>query len=461
MMSLTHSFPDYFDDAPLFKALRGYIDADMTRFHMPGHKAGRSSPLYELFGDALDYDLTELAETDSLYDCESAIYNAERQTAQLYGVNDAIFSAGGSSLSIQTMLRLLSRRSKKVIAARNIHRAAVNAMALLSLEPIWVWPTSFEGSSLPGEIRPQDIEAALKSNPDAVGVYLTSPDYYGVMSDISGIAAVCHRYNKPLLVDNAHGAHLISIDGGKYHPIKQGADMTCDSPHKTLPVLTGGGWLLTNNDKFSRGDAKEAMSLFGSTSPSYLIMLSLDIARAWMMKHGNSAFESLMARVEGIDAYCRSIGFVKPSNALLDPVRITLDTASIGITGGDASLMLRDCGIAAEMNDDRHIVLLPSPFNSEEDFDRLWRFLKHLKSRKSLPLNKREAERPTIKMGLNDAINAPNELLSAEDAAGRVAAEAKCPCPPGVPLVMPGELISNQLAKELKSYGVLSIKVVK
>jgi arginine/lysine/ornithine decarboxylase len=262
----------------------------------------------------------------------------------------------------------------------------------------------------------------------------------------------------------AHGSHLGAFG---LHPLSLGASLTADSAHKTLPVLTGGAMLHIGfaedgiNPLFDHPTAKAAMALFGSTSPSYLVMLSLDIARAWMAAHGEASFNTLRARADEIKEYCSKAGLFTPKDALFDPVRITLDTASIGVSGPDASQLLRDHGIAAEMNDDRHLVLLPSPFNSEEDFSKLWGFLRSLRPSKSLPMAKSEIERPKKNIELREAADADSETADIMRAAGRLAAEAKCPCPPGVPLVMPGELISNQLAKELKSYGVLSIKVVK
>lgn len=447
-------------NAPLYASLLKYASENPARFHMPGHKGGKTSPLFDVFGAAIGLDVTELPETDNLFEDEGAILEAEKLAAKFYGARETLFSAGGSTLCIEAMLRLVSKGGGKIVCARNIHRSVVNTMALLGLEPVWVWPRPFEGSGLPGAVEPNDIEAAICQNTDIAAVFLTSPDYYGVMSDIAGISAVCRRHNIPLLVDNAHGAHLKCFDGS-LHPIAQGADMTCDSAHKTLPALTGGAFLNINSPAFSRRDAKDAMMLFGSTSPSYFIMLSLDLARAWMEREGKAAFDGLAKKVDAVRKKCASRGFFTPEGAVFDPVRITIDTASRGISGGEAAQILRKKGISPEMSDERHVVLIPTPFNTDSDFERLEHALDALETKEPIPLVPYYADRPELVMTLRKAIISDTETVDVDNCAGRVAAEAKCPCPPCVPIVMPGELISERLAKSLKTYGVLSLKVIK
>lgn len=436
-----------------------YSSRQPARFHMPGHK-GVSSPLFEIFGQALGFDVTELPETDNLFADEGAILEAEKLASEFYGCRQTLFSAGGSTLCIQAMLRLVSKDGGKVICARNIHRSVVNTMALLGLEPVWVYPRPFEYSALPGRIMPEDIEAAAAGNADAAAVFITSPDYYGIISDIKGISEVCKRYNLTLLVDNAHGAHL-KLVGEKLHPIENGADMTCDSAHKTLPALTGGAYLHINSPRFSKSAGKSAMTLFGSTSPSYLIMLSLDLARAWMERDGRAAFADLVEKVKSVRELCDSLGFFTPQEAVFDPARIVIDTASRGINGNSAALLLRENGISPEMSDERHLVLIPSPFNSNEDFVRLKKAICSLDRGTSIPPVKYYKVEPEKVMSLKQAIFADSETVSADNCIGRIAAQAVCPCPPCIPLVMPGELISYEIASAIKSYSVLSLKVVK
>lgn len=447
--------------APLYRAVAEYVERCPARFHTPGHKGSLASPLAELMGRALPFDVTELPGTDSLYQPAGAILAAERLAARAAGAGGTLMSAGGATLCLQGMIGAAAGRGgHEMILARNSHRSALNAVALLGLEPIWVWPRPFAGSALPGCIHPADVAAALRAHPGAAAVLVTSPDYYGVMSDIAAIARECRRFDVPLLVDNAHGAHLLCLDGGARHPLRLGAWMTCDSAHKTLPVLTGGAWLHLREAGMA-APARASMALFGSTSPSYLILLSLDIARAWMEREGPAAFAALRERVAGVRELCASLGFFTPPDAVFDPVRLTLDAASVGRTGAAAARLLRESGVEPEMSDGRHVVLLPAPFQPEEDFERLSRALRRLPAGRPLPLPLAPAERPVAAMPAAEALRASAEMLETARAAGRVAAEACCPCPPGVPPVAPGERITENLSAELKSYGIDCVKVVK
>lgn len=439
-----------------------YTKNNPSRFHMPGHKGAVSSPLYEVFGKALGFDVTELPETDNLFEPQAAFYEAEKLAARTYGARDTLFCTGGSTLSIQTMLRLVTKGGGRVLCARNCHKAVINALSLLGIEPLFVLPRPFEGSGLAGEIKASDIEKILDRESDIAAVFITSPDYYGVISDIKAISEVSHKHGVPLLVDNAHGAHFITFES--LHPIKLGADLCCDSAHKTLPALTGASYLHSNLKTVTHDDAKEAMMLFGSTSPSYFISLSLDIARLWLDIDGKKAFAELAGKVADIRAFCDNLGFFTPKETNFDPVRIVIDTASRGVTGDDAAEFLRKKGISPEMSDKRHLVLIPTPFNSDDDFVRLKTALSEL------PLSKALAKDcdfdiydrlPEQKTGIRETLFLDSETVDIEKSAGRIAAETRCPCPPCIPVVMPGEVISAKTAGYLKSYGVLSIKVLK
>lgn len=451
--------------APLAQALLDYCADAPARFHTPGHKGEQEGPLFPFFGEALRFDLTELPETDSLFEASGVIFEAERAAAEAFGTKETLLSAGGSTLCIQAMLRLASTRGKKVLMARNAHISAVNALCLLGLEPVWVWPQAIPGSSLPGPVSPSDIEQVLQADSDISAVYLTSPNYFGVMADISAISAVCRRHNLPLLVDNAHGSHLLALRGGELHPMRLGAALCCDSAHKTLPALTGGAWLhLSPAAPFDREGAKQAMALFGSTSPSYLVMLSLDLARTWLQTEGAAAFDRLERRVTELHEFAGKLGFAPLPQALFDPCRIVIDTASVGMPGGEANAFMRRHGVSAEMNDDRHVVLLPSPLQGEEAFTKLMSSLERMAGLGRCPLQPVTpdlSERPEAVLLPREAMNQPIICLPVDETGGYIAAQAVSPCPPGIPLVMPGERITPHLAKTLKNYGVRTVNVVK
>lgn len=445
---------DYQDKAPLYRALREHQRLERASFHTPGHK---SNP--EAFPkDLLSLDYTELPDTDSLFEAEGPIREAEEAAARLFGTARTAFSAGGCTLCIQAMLRLAASEGGEVIAGRIIHRSAVQTMALLGLEPVWVMPRPDAGEGLPGRIHADDIRQALRLHPAAKAVYLTSPDYYGVLADIPAIAEVCRLADVPLLVDNAHGAHLWYVGGG-LHPIVQGADFTACSAHKTLPALTGGAWLNIREEFFSQG-VKEAMALFGSTSPSYPVMASLDLCRAWLQEKGKSSFDRLEKRVFALKQLAREKGIAQPLGTC-DPIRLTLNTSSVGMAGEEAAQWLRDRGIEPEYADGGHVVLILTPMNKEEDFIRLEEAIRDFPVRDPYSLPNALPPQPRRAVSPREAMLAPSEWISIEQAAGRIAAQAACPCPPGVPVVMPGERITENTIEFLISYRIFRIKVIK
>lgn len=439
----------------LFNGIENYVKRADTRFHMPGHKGNAILPILE---QIMPYDVTELPETDSLFEADGILAKSQQEAAQAVGAKALYYSAGGCTLCIQAMIRLACKNSKKIIMSRQIHRAAVITLALLDIQPIWVMPDDSAGKGFAGRITPEAVELALSANPDAGAVYITSPDYYGVIADIAGMSSVCKKYGVPLIVDNAHGAHFSFMQERRLHPIANGADMSADSAHKSLPVLTGGAYLCVNNDSFANG-VSEAMMLFGSTSPSYPIMLSIESGIAWATENAQR-FEQTAQRVHELGILCDSLGFVQPKG-LIDPLKLVIDTATLGMTGFDAADYFRTYGIQSEMSDSRHVVFMASPLNDESDFVRLKDALKRFPITKPLEHDNYKVVLPKKAMSVREATLAENELLPVEQCLGRIAAQPSCPCPPGIPVVMPGEIIDENVCESLIRYGILSVLVVK
>lgn len=425
--------------APLYRALRRHVALGRASFHTPGHKGNPAA----LPGGLLQLDLTELPDTDSLYEADGPIREAENRAAALFGTARTCLSAGGCTLCIQAMFRLAAPAGGRVVCSRTVHRSAVNAMALLGIEPVW---------AMPGRLL-----QTIRQTPNLRAVYVTSPNYYGQLLDIGAVSAACRARKIPLLVDCAHGAHLMFTEP-KLHPLLFGADMTADSAHKTLNVLTGGAWLNIRNPAYAAG-AKQAMALFGSTSPSYPVMASLDLAREWLETH-RSAFPPLEEKVRRLRSLAGERGIGLPAGPA-DPTRITLRTASIGLTGTRAAEFFRQNGVEPEYADSEFVVLIATPFNTDEDFERLARAVRALPAGEPLPERPALPPLPKAAAGLREAVLAPAETVPLSAAEGRIAAEAACPCPPGVPVVMPGEYLSKEAAEFLRGYGFSELKVLK
>lgn len=436
--------------APLWQVLKDYRKLDRASFHTPGHKGANFFP-----HDLLCADLTELPETDALYEANGAILACEHELSRLYGSKRSLISAGGCTLAIQAMLRLACTGGR-LLCSRILHRSAVNTMALLGIEPIWLMPEQQSGCS--GRISAESVKEALRKDKSINAVYITSPDYYGALSDVKGISEVCREYDIPLLVDNAHGSHLAFLKKN-LHPLHLGASMTACSMHKTLPVLTGGAVLNINNTKYV-SEAKAAMSLFGSTSPSYPVMCSIDLCTQWLLNGGAEAYSQLEETIKKIKTIANERGISQPFG-LCDPLRVSLNTASVGMSGQEGGDYFRRLGLEPEMFDDETVVFICTPFNTSEELERLSKAIINLPKASPLEARKTENILPKQAISLREAVLAPNEKVKVEKAAERIAAETACPCPPGIPLVMPGEIIDRDCVNRLIQSGIYEIAVVK
>lgn len=446
-------------NTPLFGAVSAYINKDAARFHMPGHK-GNLKWLNELgeYGGFSRFDITEVDGCDNIYSPKSAIAEMERRYTGLYQSAASLISAGGSTLCIQTMLALAVKPRQKLICARGCHTAAISAMALLDIEPVWVFPETDTATGLAKAVTASQIGDALEQNPGAAAVYITSPDYYGTLCDIGEIAKVCSAQRTPLLVDDAHGAYLRFLAPSK-HPINLGADMCNDSLHKTLPVLTGSAMLHINNEKFIP-DAKRYMSMFGSTSPSYLIMLSIDKALDELSGEFSEKLQAAADKVAKLEKNARDAGFLIPAFER-DPLRLTLGFSAMGYSADEFIRLLRENKIEPEMVSGGFAIFMASPYNRPEDFAVLEKFITGLPKKSALPSIPNDLTRPLTSGSLRAAAFAAVEEIPMENAAGKVAGSVIAPCPPGVPLVVPGEVINENLILYLKNYGISRLNVLK
>ena len=445
-------------ESTLLNAVLNHNKKHMVSMHMPAHK-GNAEALKPL-GSMQNIDITEIPDTGSLFDGEGATLEAEKAAKKAFNTEATFMSAGGCTLCIQGMFSAAVPNGGKVICSRVIHRSAINTMALLGIDPVWVLPDSSAGEAFSGRITAQNVKKSLEENPDAKAVYITCPDYFGIISDVEGIAKECKKYDIPLIVDNAHGAHFRFLEKD-ISPTHLGAAMSADSAHKTMPVMTGGAWLQVG-DKRYKDDIRQAMMLFGSTSPSYPIMISLDLARAWMEENGKEALSALTKMVAETKKICEDNGLTLPKG-FVDPARIAFDTSKLGFIGEEFGDKLRENGVEPEYAGQGKIILIPSVMNTKEDFERLNEAIINICKEKREAQNPEKviAVLPERVMSPRDALMSEKEAVSVKDSEGRVAAEVFCPCPPAIPVVMPGEIISKNEIESLLSYGIFNIKVVK
>lgn len=438
---------------PIVSFLKSYQEKSPVRMHMPGHK-GAGILGFE------GMDLTEIYGADELFAAEGIIKESEQNASSLFGC-PTYYSTQGSTLCIQTMCTILCQDAKskgkkpKILAGRNAHRSFIHAAALLDFEIEWLYGNS---DYLSCKIHAEDLEKAIiESLPTAV--YLTNPDYLGNLLDIQSLASVCKKHNVLLAIDNAHGAYLRFLEPS-LHPIDLGADLCCDSAHKTLPVLTGGAYLHLSDslNQVWKNDVKHFMEYFSSTSPSYLIMASLDATNEVLDTTFRNSLSECIQRVDGLKNTLVQYGYTILSG---EPMKITISTKEFGYTGNEIANLLMECDIYPEFYDSDYIVLMPSPYNTKDDLKRLETCLCGIE-RKPLLINKPpKLEQSKKAMNVRQALFSSSITLDVSKSLGQVCSSVTVSCPPAILPVIPGEVISESSIEVMRYYGIETVRVVK
>lgn len=440
---------------PIFDFVKEYAGRDATRLHMPGHKGKGSLGIEAL-------DITEVDGADVLYSPCGIIRESEDAAASLFGTAKTVYSAEGSSLAIRATVYLvkkhaLSRGEKpKILAARNVHKTFITAAALLGVDVSFLY--SADGGVVSCETDFDELRKRVEiEKPTAV--YITSPDYLGKCADIEKISAVCREAGVLLAVDNAHGSYLKFLDKSR-HPIDLGADICCDSAHKTLPVLTGGAYLHISKTapKLFSDDAIDAMSLFASTSPSYLILASLDAAN----KRLSESFRDELKRVaEKAEMICKKLANYGYTVLGDEPLKVTIAPKSFGYTGDELAAFLEERNIVCEFADPDFTVMMLSADTTDGDIKKLEAALTSLPRKEAIKSAPPRLKKAAVKLSPGEALYAPNEVLPLDKCEGKIFADISVSCPPAIPIVICGEEINGELLKMLEYYGVETCKVVK
>ena len=431
------------ENTPLYDALTSFAAQNPLRMHMPGHKG---KPLLGLDNLAA-IDFTELPPTGNLFDGGGAIGEAEELWAEVFHMDSCLFLTGGSTQGVLTALTLACQPGDTVLLDRGSHRSAYNALALLDLKPVYLDRPWLDQAGVTGPISPERVEEQLTAHPEIKALCLTSPTYYGVLSDLPALAKIMHRHGGVLMVDGAHGAHLPFL--GDYG--LNAADLLVVSAHKTLPA-PGQTALLFSNGPFSHADLRRAASIYGSSSPSYAMMAALDLCRAHMLEGGADAYRKT---AEEVDRLRNTFPALTEEVAPLDPTRLVV-CAPDGYAAQDA---LEARNVWPEMADGGHVVFIPTCADSRSDFARLEEALRQV-DLGPCPGYPAPPEPPEMVLTPRQALFAPRKSLPLEQAEGQVAACQVAPYPPGVPVIAPGEQVDKKSIAYLKQIGYNTLEDV-
>ena len=421
---------------------------------MPGHKG---------VGETERSDITEICGADVLYHAEGIIRESEQSASGLFGSKKTVFSAEGSSLSIRAMLYLIglyaaqNGKKAKILAARNAHRVFISAAALLDLDVEWIYPE--EGEYISCTVSCKRLDEILSRTTKPTAVSITSPAYLGNVADIKGLADVCHAHGVLLLVDNAHGAYLHFLKES-LHPLTLGADLCCDSAHKTLPALTGGGYMhiAKRAPDFFDENSERAMAMFASTSPSYLILKSLDALNPYLDGAYRKELDGFVNRISDLKNDMISFGYSLIGS---EPLKITVSCKEYGYTGREIAALLEKSGIYAEFADPDYLVLMFTPQNTPEDLSRVKSAFKSIKRLPPLSISCPILKIPVQVIRPHDAIMSPSHEIPAAESEGEILADITVSCPPAIPIVSLGERIDEDAVLRFRYYGIEKVTVIK
>lgn len=450
----------------LAEQLRSYSQKDYYPFHMPGHKRNPFSVGYK---PSIETDITEIDGFDNLHHAEGILKDGQERAARLFGSRETLYSVNGSTAAILSAISACTSMGGRFLMSRNCHKAVYHCAYIRQLRPVYLYPQWETQYGLNGGIGPQEVKVCLEEYPDIQAVMITSPTYDGVVSDVGKIAEICHAYGKPLIVDEAHGAHFVFCDYFPDSALTKGADVVIQSLHKTLPSMTQTALLHRNSERVSSKLLQRYMGIYQSSSPSYPLMASIDSCVCGLQAEGERAFEKFVVLLQqfyrGLEG-CRNLRVVdrqivgKAGIYDWDPSKIILMSGDGAISGRKFYQILLDkYHIQMEMETPSYVLGIASIGDVEEGFRRLFQAIREIdETLPELPdrdLTNQKTSRENLpgmvqSMMLSEAMDAPEEQIPLSEAEGRISAEFVSLYPPGIPLIVPGERIGREFMEYLE-----------
>jgi arginine decarboxylase len=447
---------------PLFSGLLQHIKKDPKAFHIPGHKAGKGmEPTFQEFigYNTLAIDLINIEPLDDLHHPRGIIKEAQQLAASAFGADHTFFSVQGTSGAIMTMILSVCNPGDKIIVPRNIHKSVSSAIIFSGAIPIFIQPELDHTLGISHGITPNAVAKALHAHPDAKAVLVINPTYFGIAADLKQIVNIAHQFHIPVLVDEAHGVHIHFHDKLPLSAMQAGADMAATSVHKLGGSLTQSSVLNVKDGLVNHDRVQTVMSMLTTTSTSYILLASLDVARKYLYQHGKNLLTQTLKYAEFARNEINQIPYLySPGGELLgteatfdyDPTKIIISVKNLGITGHDAEVWLREnYQIEVELSDMYNILCILTPADSKEDLAYILNALKQLSQHYQDGANLQEikvsvAEIPLLAVSPRDAFYAEYEVIPLQESAGRISAESIMVYPPGIPIFIPGEIISEE-----------------
>lgn len=453
----------------LYRALEIYSQEDYYPFHMPGHKRNPDTVNTDL---PFDRDITEIDGFDNLHHPEGILKKAQETAASVYDTKECYYSVNGSTAALLAAVSATVPRNGQILVARNCHKAVYHALYLRNLIPTYVYPQMDQKWWINGGISSDKVERALAENPEIKAVLLTSPTYDGVVSDIEKIAEIVHRYEIPLIVDEAHGAHFHFSNYFPTSAAELGADLVIQSFHKTLPSMTQTAVLHNCSDRVDSRLIRRFMGIYQSSSPSYILMASMDACMEKMSSDGNEMFREFTKILEKARrrlSECKYIRLVSPEIGTAgvfdyDRSKLLFSTRYASMTGSElAQILLEKYHIQVEMETEHYVLALAAVGDSGEGFERLCQAIEEINQEEAQKKKeKRETEEPKAGrtaytslsqfMSITEAMESKSEIRKLEESVGRISAEFGYLYPPGIPLIVPGEQITGQFIRNMRIY---------
>ena len=446
--------------APIFEALERYKSMRIVPFDVPGHKRGKGNPeLTKFLGEkCLTVDVNSMKPLDNLCHPVSVIKEAEELAARAFGAQHAFFIVNGTTSAVQSMIRSVCKHGDKIIMPRNVHRSAINALIISGAVPVYVNPSINKQLGIPLGMSVADVKKAIEQNPDAKAVLVNNPTYYGICSDLRTITKLAHQHGMKVLVDEAHGTHFYFGENLPVSAMAAGADMAAVSMHKTGGSLTQSSFLLSNHPDLHQGYIRQIINLTQTTSGSYLLLSSLDLSRRNLALHGKEIF----ARVKELAQYAREEinklgGFYAFSSELIDgdaifdfdTTKLSVHTRDIGLAGIEVYDLLRDeYDIQIEFGDIGNILAIISVGDNMFVMERLISAMAEIKriyQKDKAGMYDHEYINPEVVMTPQEAFYAAKRAMPIEQSAGQICSEFVMCYPPGIPILAPGERITQEI----------------